>query len=369
MEKNLNETETANTLSEVKEKEIKVKTNSDSKLRTRGMMKAIQVSKRGGDFELVSIDIPKPKENEVLIKVKACGVCHGESVTKEGYFPGIKYPRIPGHEVIGTIAELGSRVDNWKVGQRAGVGWHAGHCFKCDACRRGDFWACENSLTTGVSTDGGYAEYMTAHAEVVVSIPDELDSFEAAPLVCAGRTSLGALQHSGVKGGDLVAIHGLGGLGHLAVQYASKLGFKTVVLSHSKEKEELAYKLGTHFYIDTNTSDPVKELRKMGGAQAIICFAPNAKVISGLLGGLKHNGKLVIVTAVNEPIAINANLLFGGTCISGFAHGNIEDTLRFSTLTKIIPMVEVFPLEQAALAYNKMMTSKVHFRAVLKMNN
>ena len=370
MEKNIAESQKvkSNNKIDLIEKEFLLGINPDGVLHTNRIMKAMQISKPGGDFELVNREIPNPKENEVLIKVHACGVCHGEAVTKDGYFPGIKYPRIPGHEVIGTIDKLGSRVDNWKVGQRVGVGWHAGHCMKCDSCRRGDFWACENSLTTGVSTDGGYAEYMIARSEVLVSIPEELDSIEAAPLVCAGRTSLGALQHCGAKGGDLVAIHGLGGLGHLAVQYGRKLGFKVVVLSHSKEKEELAYKLGAHVYIDTNTTDAAKELKKMGGAQAIICFAPNAKAISALLYGLKHDGKLVIVTAVGEPIQINGNLLFGGASVGGFAQGNIEDTLRFSTLTNVIPMVEVFPLEQAAEAYNKMMTSKVHFRAVLKIN-
>ncbi len=332
-------------------------------------MKAIQVSAPHGDFELVEREIPEPKENEVLIKVQACGICHGDAVTKEGQFPGIQYPRIPGHEVVGTIAKLGTGTERWKLGQRVGVGWHGGHCFKCAACSRGNFYGCEKSLTTGISMDGGYAEYMVAHAEVLVHIPEELNSLEAAPLVCAGRTTFGALESSGAKGGDVVAIHGLGGLGHLAVQYAAKLGFKTVVLSHSKDKEALAYQLGAHVYIDTNTTDATKELKKMGGAKVILCLAPNSKAISALVGALGYGGKMIIVTAAYEPLQFSPLMLLSGCSIGGFAGGNIDDTLRFSVLAKVKPMIEVFPLEQVALAYEKMMTSKVHFRAVLKMND
>jgi D-arabinose 1-dehydrogenase-like Zn-dependent alcohol dehydrogenase len=334
------------------------------------LMKAIQVSSPGADFELVHKEIPEPKENEVLIKVEACGICHGDAIAKEGHFPGIKYPRIPGHEVIGVIHKLGSHADGWKLGSRVGVGWHGGHCLTCSACRRGDFWACENSLTTGISIDGGYAEYMIARSEVLVSIPDELNSIEGAPLLCAGRTTFGALKYSGAKGGDLVAIHGLGGLGHLAVQYALKLGFRTVVLSRGKEKEELARKLGAHVYIDTNTTDAAKELSKLGGARVILCTAPNSKAISELVGGLGRLGQAIIVTGARETMQISPSLLLGGgRSVSGWVGGSIEEAIRFSLLTKIIPMVEVFPLEQAALAYEKMMTSKVHFRAVLKMGS
>jgi D-arabinose 1-dehydrogenase-like Zn-dependent alcohol dehydrogenase len=334
------------------------------------LMRAIQISKPRGEFELVKREIPSPLANEVLIKVEACGVCHGEAVVKEGYFPGLSYPRIPGHEVIGTIAQLGKEVDKWKVGECVGVGWHGGHCFKCKECLKGNFWGCEKSLTTGVSKDGGYAEYMTARSEVVVSIPDELDSVQGAPLVCAGRTTFGALKYSGAQAGDVIAIHGLGGLGHLAVQYAVKMGFKVVVLSRGIAKEQLAYKLGAHFYIDTTSKDAVKELNKLGGARAIICLAPNNKEMSELVAGLGANGKMVIVTAVNEPMSISPNLFLGrGRSITGFAGGDIADTLSFSIQANVIPMVEVFPLEQAAQAYEKMMTSKVHFRAVLKINN
>jgi propanol-preferring alcohol dehydrogenase len=284
------------------------------------LMKAILVSSPGADFVIIQKEIPEPGNNEVLIKVEACGICHGDAIAKEGHFPGIKYPIIPGHEVVGIVDKTGLMVTSWKAGQRVGVGWHGGHCNQCNSCRRGDFGACEKSLTTGIHLDGGYAEYIIARQEVMVNIPDELNSVDAAPLLCAGRTTLGALKKSGAQGGDLVAIHGLGGLGHLAVQYAVKLGFKTVVLSRGKEKEELAYKLGAHVYIDT------------------------------------------------DMMQIPPTLLLGGErSVRGSVSGNIEDTLRFSVLTRIIPMVEVFPLEQVALAYEKMMKAKVHFRSVLKM--
>ena len=332
------------------------------------LMKAIRVSAPGADFELVQIEIPEPRENEVLIKVEACGICHGDAIAKEGHFPGIKYPIIPGHEVVGIVEKKGSMISGWKVGQRVGVGWHGGHCNQCSACRKGNFGACENSLTTGIHLDGGYAEYMIARPEAIVSIPDELSAVDAAPLLCAGRTTFGALQQSGAKGGDLVAIHGLGGLGHLAVQYAVKLGFKTVVLSRGKDKEELAYKFGAHVYIDTETGEAAKQLMKMGGARVILCTAPNGKAISDLIPGLGRNGQAIIVTGARDMMQIPPMLLLGGErSVKGFVSGNIEDTIRFSVLTKVIPMIEVFPLEQAKLAYEKMMSAKVHFRSVLKM--
>jgi D-arabinose 1-dehydrogenase-like Zn-dependent alcohol dehydrogenase len=330
-------------------------------------MKAIQVSSPGAGFELIQKEIPEPVNNEVLIKVEACGICHGDAIAKEGHYPGIKYPIIPGHEVIGIIDKTGPVVTNLKSGQRVGVGWHGGHCNQCSACRKGEFGACENSLTTGIHLDGGYAEYMIARPEAIVNIPYELTSVVAAPLLCAGRTTFGALKLSGAQGGDLVAIHGLGGLGHLAVQYAVKLGFKTVVLSRGKEKEELAYKLGAHVYIDTDTGEAAKQLMKLGGARVILCTAPNSKAISDLIPGLGRNGQAIIVTGAREMMQIPPMLLLGGQrSIRGFVSGNIEDTISFSVLTKVIPMIEVFPLEQAALAYEKMITAKVHFRSVLK---
>lgn len=334
------------------------------------MMKAIQVSSPCSEFELVQREIPEPKNNEVLIKVEACGICHGDAMAKEGRMPGIKYPVIPGHEVVGIVEKTGSQVTRWKAGQRVGVGWHGGHCFDCSACRKGNFGACEKSLTTGLHVDGGYAEYMIARNEVIVSIPDELTSVDVAPLICAGRTTFGALKESNAKAGDLVAIHGVGGLGHLAIQYAVKMGFKTVALSRGKEKEQLAYKLGAHVYIDTDAVDAGKELMKLGGATIILCTAPNAKAISSLIPGLGRNGQAVIVTGTGDMLQIPAFLLLGGQrSVKGFVSGSIEEAIQFSMLTKISPMIEVFPLEEAAKAYEKMMTAKVHFRAVLKIGN
>jgi D-arabinose 1-dehydrogenase-like Zn-dependent alcohol dehydrogenase len=334
------------------------------------LMKAVQVNSPGAPFEIIQKEIPQPGNNEVLIKVEACGICHGDSIAKEGHFPGIKYPITPGHEVVGKVDKIGPLVTNWKPGQRVGVGWHGGHCNQCSSCRKGNFGACQNSLTTGIHLNGGYAEYMIASAEAIVNIPDELNSFEAAPLLCAGRTTFGALIQSGAKGGDLAAIHGLGGLGHLAVQYSVKLGFKTVVLSRGKEKEELAYKLGAHLFIDTDSGEAAKQLLKAGGARVILCTAPNGKAISELIPGLGRNGQAIIITGSQELLQIPMGLLLGGErSVRGFVSGNIDDAVNFSVLTKVIPMVEVFPLEQVALAYEKMMTAKVHFRSVLKMGD
>ena len=332
-------------------------------------MKAVQVPAPGAAFELVNREIPEPRENEVLLQIDACGICHGDAVAKEGHFPGIVYPRVPGHEVVGVIRKTGASAAGWKVGQRVGVGWRAGHCFQCSACRRGEFWACENALTTGLSTDGGYAEYMTARAEVLVAIPEVLSSVEAAPLLCGGSTSFGALRNSGAQGGDLVAIQGFGGLGHLALQFAVRLGFRTVVLTRSREKQELARKLGAHACIDTSSADPVKELRKMGGARVILCLAPDSRAIGELVGGLGRGGQVIIVTYASEPMQLPPALLMrGGQSIRGWVGGNMADTLSFSVLFKVVPMVEVFPLEQAAQAFEKMMSAKVHFRSVLKMH-
>jgi D-arabinose 1-dehydrogenase-like Zn-dependent alcohol dehydrogenase len=328
----------------------------------------MQVRAPGADFELVRKDIPEPQANEALLKVEACGVCHGDAIAKEGSFPGLRYPRVPGHEVVGVIDRLGSPSQDWKVGQRVGVGWRGGHYFHCRACRRGEFGACERALTTGLSSDGGYAEYMLARMEVLTAIPDELPSVQAAPLLCAGTTTLGALKNSVAKGGDLVALHGLGGLGHLAVQYAVKLGFKTAVLSRGKEKEQLARQLGAHVYIDTTTQDAAKAFLELGGARVILCMAPNSQDISALVGGLGRDGQLIIITFASEMMQLSPMLLMRGRrSISGWVGGNGEDTLRFSLLAGVMPMVEVFPLEQAALAYERMMSAKVHFRAVLKI--
>jgi len=333
-------------------------------------MRAIQVRAAGADFELIEKEIPQPKEREVLIKVEACGICHGDALAKEGGFPGLSYPRVPGHEVVGTVDKLGSAVSHWKVGQRVGVGWHGGHCFSCSPCREGEFGACDNSLTTGLSTDGGYAEYMIARSEALHGIPEGLSPLDAAPLLCAGGTTLGALRHSGAKGGDLVAVQGMGGLGHLAVQFAVKLGCKTVALSRGKQKEKLARQLGAHAYIDTSAAEAAKELQTMGGAQVILCTAPGGKGIGELVGGLSRKGHLVLVSFSREPLQIpSVPLLRGARSISGWVGGNLEDTIHFSVHAGVKPMIEVFPLEQAAAAYNKMMDATVLFRSVLKMMN
>jgi len=332
-------------------------------------MKAIQVSAPGGDFKLVQKEIPEPKEHEVLLKVQACGVCHGDAIVKEGYFPGLSYPRTPGHEVVGTIAKLGSESHYWRVGQRVGVGWRGGHCTHCRSCLKGDFWACESPLATGISSDGGYAEYMVARMDVLTAIPEELSSVEAAPLLCAGATTLGALKSSQAKGGDLVAIQGLGGLGHLALQFAVKLGLKVAVVSRGSDKEELARKLGAQIYIDSSAKNAAEELMKMGGARAIFCTAPNSKAISELVNGLARNGQLIIITFVNEPMQISpVQLMRAVRSVSGWVGGNAADTLNFSVITHVVPIVEVFPLEQAAVAFDRMMTAKVRFRAVLKVS-
>ncbi len=336
------------------------------------LMKAVQVKSPGADFELVQLEIPVPKENEVLIKVEACGICHGDAVVKEGHYPGIQYPRIPGHEVIGIIDKLGPGVSVWQTGQRVGVGWYGGPCLKCGPCRKKDYSNCENFLTTGISFDGGYAEYMTAHMQALNLIPDNLNALEAAPLLCAGRTTFSALRNSGAKGGDIVAVLGLGGLGHLAVQFSRKLGFHTVTLSRGKEKEELAYKLGAHVYIDTKGSDPAAELKKLGGAKVILATAPSGKAIQDVINGLGFDGQIIIVAGQGEPMQVIPGQLLGGRrSIRGWVSGPIrnknEDALNFSVISGVLPMIEVFPLEQAALAYEKMISSKVHFRSVLKM--
>jgi D-arabinose 1-dehydrogenase-like Zn-dependent alcohol dehydrogenase len=336
------------------------------------MMKAVQVPSPGADFELVNKEIPAPQEGEVLIQVEACGICHGDAVTKEGRYPGVIYPRVPGHEVMGRISQIGPNVTAWKVGQRVGVGWYGGPCKMCEACQRGDWDSCTNMLTPGISFDGGYAEYMAVSARAPMAIPPELDTFEAAPLLCAGRTTFSALRASAAKGGDLVAIQGLGGLGHLAVQFSRKLGFKTVALSRGKDKEAMAYKLGAHIYIDTEAANPADELKKLGGARVILATAPNSKAIAALVNGLGFDGQLIIVAAPSEPMQIHPGQLFQGRrSVRGWVGSRQEsaDALHFSVVADVLPMVEVFPLAQAALAFDKMMSAKVRFRSVLKMSD
>ena len=334
-------------------------------------MKAAQISKPGGDFELVERDIPQPGPGQVRVKVEACGICHSDVLVKEGLWPGLQYPRVPGHEIAGRVDAVGDRVTNWKKGERVGVGWHGGHDFVCEQCRRGDFAMCVNRKVTGIDFDGGYADYMIAPASAVALIPDELPPEEAGPFMCAGVTVYNALRNSGARGGDVVAVHGIGGLGHLGVQYARQMGFKTVALGRGKDKGPLAKKLGAHQYIDTDASDPVAELQKLGGARVILATAPSAKAISALVDGLSPSGNLLVPAAPNEPLTISMMSMIAGRrsvsgCYSGTAKDS-QDTLEFSALTGVHPMIEKYPLSRVAEAYEQMHSGKVRFRVVLTM--
>ena len=333
-------------------------------------MRAIQVNAPGGAFELVNKEIPAPGDDDILIRVEACGVCHGDAMVREGRYPGLQYPRTPGHEVVGVVAEAGRNATDWQVGQRIGVGWYGGPCRQCRACLRGELHKCERPLATGLSFDGGYAEYMLAPRQAFVRIPDELGPVEAAPLLCAGRTTFDALRTSGARGGDLVAVVGLGGLGHLAVQFAVKFGCKTVAISRGKDKEELAHQLGAHVYIDTETTNPGDALRKLGGARAILSTAPSAKAVSAVIDGLGNDGQLFLLGMQNEPIMLSPfQLMRGNRSIHGSmgraGENTLEDTLNFSVMANVRPQIETFPLTQASDAFDKMMTAQVHFRSVI----
>lgn len=333
-------------------------------------MKAAQVKEKGGNFEIVDIDKPSPKENEVLIKVEACGICHSDAFVKDGLFPGINYPRVPGHEVVGIVEEVGSKINTWKKEQRVGVGWHGGHCFNCEPCRRGDFISCEKAQISGISYDGGYAEYMCAPQEAIAAIPEELSSAEAAPLLCAGITVFNALRNSGIKPGELVAVQGIGGLGHLAVQYAAKMGMRTVAISTSNDKKELAKELGAHHFINTDEQNAAKELKNLGGAKLILATAPYSKAITSVIGGLGVDGKLLMVAATGDPVEVSPmELLMGRKSLAGWPSGTAmdsEDTLNFSALTGTKPKIEEFPLDKANEAYYRMINNKARFRVVLK---
>ncbi|MCY2686889.1 alcohol dehydrogenase [Salinimicrobium sp. TH3] len=334
-------------------------------------MKAAQVQEKGGDFVIVDLEKPIPKEKEVLIKVEACGICHSDAFVKDGTFPGIEYPRVPGHEVVGIVEKVGEQVNMWKEGQRVGVGWHGGHCFECDPCRRGDFINCENAKVSGISYDGGYAEYMTAPQEAVAAVPKELSSEEAAPLLCAGITVFNALRNSGIKPGDLVAVQGIGGLGHLAVQYAVKMGMRTVAISHSDSKKRLAKELGAKHFINTANEDPAEALQKLGGARLILATAPVSEAITAVIGGLAIDGRVLMVAATGEPVQVSPmQLLMGRKGLSGWPSGTAkdsEDTLNFSALTGTVPMIEEYPLDKVNEAYAQMINNKARFRVVLKM--
>jgi alcohol dehydrogenase/propanol-preferring alcohol dehydrogenase len=335
-------------------------------------MKAAQIGKPGGDFELVERDIPEPGAGQLRVKVDACGICHSDALVKEGLWPGIQYPRVPGHEVGGRVDAVGDRVTTWKKGQRVGIGWHGGHCFVCEQCRRGDFAMCVNRKITGIDFDGGYADYIIAPAEAVAAIPDEMPAEEAGPFMCAGVTVYNALRNSGARAGDVVAVHGIGGLGHLGIQYARQMGFRTVALGRGKDKEALAKKLGAHSYIDSGTGDAVAELQKLGGARVILATAPDANAISALLDGLSPNGNLLVPAAPNDPLSVNMFSMISGRrsvsgCYSGTARDS-QDTLEFSRLTGVHPMIEKYPLSQVREAYEQMRTGKVRFRVVLTMD-
>ena len=334
-------------------------------------MKAAQVPKGGADFQIVEREIPKPGVGQVRIKVQACGVCHSDAFTKEGQWPGIQYPRVPGHEVAGTIDERGDGVSEWEKGQRAGVGWHGGHDGTCLQCRRGDFGNCRNLKIPGISYDGGYQEYMVAPVEALTAIPESLGDVEAAPLLCAGITTFNALRHSGAGPGDLVAVQGIGGLGHLGIQWANKFGYKVAAIGRGPGNAALAKKLGASVYIDTKSTNPAEELQKLGGAQVILATAPSSKAMSALVDGLGPNGKLMVVGVAFDPIEVTpVQLITGSRGIQGWAAGtpaDAEDTLRFAELTGVRPMIETYPLEKAAEAYARMMSGNAQFRVVLTM--
>src|SRR5262249_10784750 len=339
----------------------------------KSKMTVAQISKPGGDFELVERDIPEPGPGQVRIKVEACGICHSDELVKEGFWPGLQYPRVPGHEIAGRVDAAGEGVATWKKGERVGVGWHGGHDFVCEACRRGDFTMCVHRKVTGIDYDGGYAEYMIAPAEALAAIPDELPAEEAGPFMCAGVTVFNALRNSGAHPGDVVAVQGIGGLGHLGVQYARRMGFETIALGRGKDKEPLAKKLGAHRYVDSDAVDTVAELQKLGGARVILATAPSARAISDVVGGLGVNGNLVIPAAPNEPLSVNVMpLIMGRRQISGVYSGSArdsQDTLEFSVRNDVHPMIEKFPLNRVAEAYERMHSGKVRFRVVLTMGS
>jgi D-arabinose 1-dehydrogenase-like Zn-dependent alcohol dehydrogenase len=334
-------------------------------------MKAVQISKPGGNFELVERPTPQPDRGQVRIKVEACGICHSDALVKEGFWPGLQYPRVPGHEIAGRIDAIGAEVTKWKPGQRVGVGWHGGHCFQCEPCRRGDFFNCQFEKITAIHFDGGYAEYVIVPAEAVALIPDELPADEAAPLLCAGITVHNALRNSGARGGDLVAVQGIGGLGHLGIQYARQMGFRTVAIGRGGDKQVLAKKLGAHEYIDTGAGDPAQALQKMGGAHVVLATAPDSKSISALVNGLAPRGTLMVVGAGLESLTVTPlQLIAGSKTIRGWASGTArdsQDTLEFSAVSGVRPMIERYPLEKAADAYEQMTSGKARFRVVITM--
>lgn len=334
-------------------------------------MNAAQISKAGADWELVERDVPEPGPAQVRVKVDACGICHSDVLVKDGLWPGLQYPRVPGHEVAGRIDAIGAGVTGWSEGQRVGVGWHGGHCFMCAPCRRGDFAMCVNRKVTGIDFDGGYAEYLIAPSATLAAIPEELPAEEAGPFMCAGVTVYNALRNSGARAGDVVAVHGIGGLGHLGVQYARRMGFETVAIGRGRDKEPLARTLGAHHYIDGGTGDTSAELQKLGGARVILATAPDANAISALVDGLSVNGTLLVPAATTEPMRVNVlSLIMGRRSVAGWYSGTArdsQDTLEFSMLSDVHPMIEKYPLGGVAEAYEQMHSGKARFRVVLTM--
>lgn len=332
-------------------------------------MRAVQVSEPGGPFEQVEREVPAPGRGEALVRVQACGICHSDSYVKDGGFPGISYPAVPGHEIAGVIAGLGDGVRGWEIGQRVGVGWFGGNCGYCRPCRHGEPLFCENMGIPGITLDGGYADYVVVRSNAMALIPDKLAAEDAAPLLCAGLTTYNALRHSGARGGDLVAILGIGGLGHLGVQFARRLGFHTVAIARGREKEEPARRLGAHHYIDSTAQDPAQELTRLGGARVILATVTSTAAMAAVAGGLGIRGKLLVVGAGMEPLNLPpAMLISGDKSIAGHASGtsgDSEDTLAFSALADVRPMIETLPLEQATEAYERMMSGAARFRMVL----
>ncbi|HVI23269.1 MAG TPA: alcohol dehydrogenase [Myxococcales bacterium] len=331
-------------------------------------MKAVQVSRANGPFEVVEREIPEPGPGQIRVKVEACGVCHSDAMVKAAAFPGMQLPRVPGHEIAGRVNAIGPGVIGWKTGERVGVGWHGGHCFRCNACRKGLFINCEQAKITGVTQDGGFAEYMVSPAEAVARIPEKLTAVEAAPLMCAGVTTYNSLRNSGARAGDIVAVQGIGGLGHLALQYSANMGFRTVAISRGADKEDLARHCGAHEYLDTDKTPAAEGLKRLGGADVILATAPHSAAIASTIDGLKPRGKLLLVAAPFEPLSVSAFSLLSGRTVAGWPSGSAidsEETMQFSALTGVRPRTETFRLEQADAALAKVMENQIRFRAVL----
>jgi D-arabinose 1-dehydrogenase-like Zn-dependent alcohol dehydrogenase len=336
-------------------------------------MRAVQVSRPGGPFELVERAVPQPGPREVRVKVQACGLCHADSLTKEGHFPGMTYPRVPGHEIAGVIDAVGFEVPGWKLGQYVGVGWLGSYCGHCESCRRGTFIACANQRVTGITMDGGYQDYVLVPFEGLALIPDGISPIDAGPLMCAGITTFNSLRNSRARAGDTVAVVGIGGLGHLAVQFAAKMGFRTIAVARGTDKEPLARQLGAQHYIDSTASDPAAELQRAGGAKIIVATAASAQAMAGTIGGLSLDGRMVVVGSDFTPMPLNTSALIGKrTGLYGWPSGSSidsEDTMRFAAMTGVRPMTETFPLEQAGEAYDRMISNRARFRVVLTTGN